>query len=207
MYEDLVGKKEESLKVTKSEGIKYDIEIINSYINNELDTVNLDPSMLRFCINNAVILPPTFEFYNSAEEDDLVAVPRKLMESLFDDRENLENELIYYKHICENLQRQLTGIEMENIAGKSAQRIVVDDPNQISLKSGSLVIKYPFKNDFKSTCYTESFPDDKLQARFFGEPIKDSYPEEELDDSEYYDEYDSEYYDEYSRKGHELCFR
>lgn len=207
MYEDLVGKKEESLKVTKSEGIKYDIEIINSYINNELDTVNLDPSMLRFCINNAVILPRTFEFYNSAEEDDLVAVPRKLMESLFDDRENLENELIYYKHICENLQRQLTGIEMENIAGKSAQRIVVDDPNQISLKSGSLVIKYPFKNDFKSTCYTESFPDDKLQARFFGEPIKDSYPEEELDDSEYYDEYDSEYYDEYSRKGHELCFR
>lgn len=41
--------------------------------------------------------------------------------------------------------------------------------------------------NFKGMYETDSIPDNKWQARFFGEPIKDV--------------------DEYSREGHELCFQ
>ncbi|MFA5025456.1 MAG: hypothetical protein WC503_03055 [Candidatus Shapirobacteria bacterium] len=127
-----------------------------------LYTLNQDHVNKTLSIDKAAILPRTFEFYDPIDETDLVAIPRKELKMLMEGANteviellcearkeivNLVNELEYYRHINENLQRQLTNIETKNIVGMFAQRIIVDDLNQFSLKGRSLVLNYPKKNE------------------------------------------------------------
>lgn len=116
--------REEIEDLKKKLDCKYDIEIGDCYINNHEGTYNQDHVNKTISITKGVILPRTFEFYDPIDENDLVTIPRKKLMELMEGKpltneaaellieakeeiEKIENELIYYRNLCENLQKTI----------------------------------------------------------------------------------------------------